>query len=210
MTRVVTNSYAVKIERREALSELLRKMETWEDADSSVGGSRRWFSFGFARIAVYPLCDENLYHDSVMVIVPRFTSFDEDFCALLLSSHQAFLLAEQISFDFWRSEKKYDAPVFVSPLLKRHLPNPSSFFQRNVRARASPGPLDYLSRAVTSQECLAMYLPCPSCPKKNCSWVTVSVACLSGSISIGFPHAGLSLRVVTEYDNVPNFLERLD
>ena len=34
-------------------------------------------------------------------------------------------------------------PFFVSPLLQR-LPNLNSLFQRNVRAYASPGPLDYL------------------------------------------------------------------
>ena len=31
------------------------------------------------------------------------------------------------------------------------------------------------------------------------------VACLSGSVSIGFPHACLSLRVVTGSDNSPNY-----
>ena len=35
----------------------------------------------------------------------------------------------------------------------------------------------------------------------------VPVTCLSGCVSIGFPHARLSLRVVTGSDNSPNFLE---
>ena len=49
-----------------------------------------------------------------------------------------------------------------SPLLQHHLPNLSSLFRVNVLAHASPGPLDYLSRAVTNQECLALDPPCPS------------------------------------------------
>ena len=34
-------------------------------------------------------------------------------------------------------------PFFVSPLLKRHLPNLCSLFQRNLRAHVSPGPRDW-------------------------------------------------------------------
>ena len=51
---------------------------------------------------------------------------------------------------------------FVSPLLKHHLPNLSSLFQMNVRAHASPSPRDYMCRAVTHRECLAMDPPCSS------------------------------------------------
>ena len=38
-------------------------------------------------------------------------------------------------------------------------------------------------------------------------WFTVSVACLSWSVSIGFPHACLSLRVVTGSNHVLHFLK---
>ena len=41
---------------------------------------------------------------------------------------------------FWRS--RCCASVFLSPLLKHHLPNRRSLFQRNVRAHVSPGPPD--------------------------------------------------------------------
>ena len=97
---------------------------------------------------------------------------------------------------------------FVSPLLKHHLPNLSSLFQMNVRAHASPGPRDYLCRAVTHRECLALDPPCSS-RLKDFSYAgsRFPVACLSGSVSIGFPRACLSLRVVTGSDNSPNFLE---
>ena len=37
-----------------------------------------------------------------------------------------------------------------------------SLFQRNVRAHPSPGPQDYLWRAVTNRECLALDPPCSS------------------------------------------------
>ena len=83
-------------------------------------------------------------------------------CALLLSSHHSFPFAEWISFGCCGSEHEHYASVFVSPLLKLHLPNLSSLFQRNVRAHAPPGPPDYLWRAVTKQECLALDLPCSS------------------------------------------------
>ena len=44
---------------------------------------------------LYPLNGEVLYHGSELVIVPRFTSFVEDFGALLLSYQVTnFLLAE--------------------------------------------------------------------------------------------------------------------
>ena len=47
------------------------------------------------------------------------------------------------NFGLQGSEYQYRASVFVSPLLKHHLPNLRSLFQRNVRAHASPDPLDY-------------------------------------------------------------------
>ena len=78
------------------------------------------------------------------------------FCALLLSSHQTFLLTERSlitssarnprnfgfssichNFGLWWSEYKYCASVFVSPLLKHHLPSLRSLFHRNVRAHVS-------------------------------------------------------------------------
>ena len=71
---------------------------------------------------------------------------------------EVYLSTEKISFGFCGSEHAHYASVFVSPLLKPHLPNPSSFFQRNVRANAPPDPLDKLWRAVTKQECLALAL----------------------------------------------------
>ena len=52
----------------------------------------------------------------------------------MLSSHQTFLLVEEISFGICVSEYEYCASILVSPLLKRRLPNLSSLFQRNVRA----------------------------------------------------------------------------
>ena len=54
------------------------------------------------------------------------------------------------------------ASVFVSPLIEHHLPSLGSLFRKNVRAHASPGPLDYLWKAVTNRECLALDPPCSS------------------------------------------------
>ena len=40
--------------------------------------------------------------------------------------------------------------------MKHHIPNLRFLFQKDVRAHASPGPLDFLWNAVTNQECLAL------------------------------------------------------
>ena len=101
------------------------------------------------------------------------------FCALLLSSHQIFLLVGKRSLiaSSARNPRNFGSQAFVAisvfaevsfntvlpflypPLLKHHHPNLSSLLQRNVRAHASPSPLDYLWRAVTNQECLALDPP---------------------------------------------------
>ena len=47
-------------------------------------------------------------------------------------------------FGLQGSKHEHCASVFVSPLLKHHLPNLRSLFQRDVRAHASPSPLDFL------------------------------------------------------------------
>ena len=103
-----------------------------------------------------------MYHDSVSVIFPRFTSFVEDLvlccCQVILffsSQNRSLLVFAEVSMNTV-------LPFFVSLLLKHHLPNPSSSFQRNVRPHAPSSPLDKLWRAVTKQECLALGLPCSS------------------------------------------------
>ena len=108
-------------------------------------------------------------------------------------------------FGLWGSEKRYCASVFVSPLLKRRLPSVSSLFQKNVRAHTSPSPRHLPWRAATNQAYLALDPPCTSRLKKSDAGSRFPVACLSGSVSIGFPHACLSLRVVTGSDNGPDF-----
>ena len=62
-------------------------------------------------------------------------------CALLLSSHKLFCSQNRFPLVFAEASMNTVLPLFVSPLLKHHLQNLSSLFQRNVRAHAPPDPL---------------------------------------------------------------------
>ena len=100
---------------------------------------------------------------------------------------------------------EYCVSVFVSPLLKHHLPNLRSLLQRSVR----------FSR-LSVKGCNQSGMLCVGSPlsvssrKKVYAGSRFPVACLSASVSIGFLHACLSLRVVTGSDNVTHLLEPLD
>ena len=160
---------------------------------------RKFFSvscevLGLTRI---PLSGENVYHDSVSVIVPRFTSFTEDFLLCCCQVTILFWSQNRSLLVFCGSKHEHCASVCVSPLLKRHLPNMSSLFQSNVRAQTPPGPLDELWWAVTKQECLALALMCSS---RVFFFVLVQ----------GFPHTRLALRVATASDDVSDSPEELD
>ena len=112
------------------------------------------------------------------------------------------------NFSLWWSEYKYCASVFVSPLLKLHLPNLRSLFQRNVRAHVSRfSGFTVKGYNQSGMPCVWSSLFISS---SLCAGPRFSVACLSWSVSIGFPRACLSLRVVTGSNNVPNFLKLFD
>ena len=73
----------------------------------------------------------------------------------------------------------------------------------------------YISRSSRStvKGCNQSGIPCAGSSlynlseKCSCAGSRLPVACVSGSVSIGFPHACLSLRVVTGSDNSPKCLE---
>ena len=100
-------------------------------------------------------------------------------------------------------------PFLCLHFLKRHLPNLCSLFQRNLRAHFST------SSRLTVTGCTQSRISCVGSSlymsSENFSHVgsRFPAACLSGSVSIGFPHACLSLRVVTGSDNGPNFSEKI-
>ena len=99
-------------------------------------------------------------------------------------------------------------PFLCLHFLKRHLPSLCSLFQRNLRAHFSRSSRWTVTGCTQSRiSCVGSSLYMPS---ENCSHVgsRFPAACLSGSVSIGFPHACLSLRVVTGSDNGPNFSEK--
>ena len=143
-------------------------------------------------------------------LVPRQRTGDSSeihFCALQFQCHQSLLFVEQISFGICRSEYEHWASIFL------YLHFCSVTFRIGVRSfrgmceHTCAGPRDSLCRAVSNQDYLALDPPCTS-HLKNVSHAgsRFPVACWSRSVSIGFPHACLSLRVGTGSDN-PNFLE---
>ena len=88
-----------------------------------------------------PLSGENLYHGSVSVTVPRFTSFGEDF--VLCCSQVTILFCSQNRSLLVFSEVSMNTMLlfFVSPLLNHHLPNLISLSEE-CASTAPPGPLD--------------------------------------------------------------------
>ena len=137
-------------------------------------------SFSFTRIWWYPLRGYILYHDSVSVIVPRFTSFVEDFvlccCQVttIFCSWNRSLIASSarnprnLGFQGYVAISDFGEVSIntVLPFLCHHFWSITfRIWVRSFRGMCehmSPGSLDLLWRAFTSQECLALDLACSS------------------------------------------------
>ena len=97
-------------------------------------------------------------------------------------------------------------PFYVSPLLKHTLHNLSSSLSEECANTC-------VSRScrLTVKGCSQSGMPCfGSSLFVSFAGPRIPEACLSRPVSIGFPHACLSLRVDTGSDNVPKFLQQLD
>ena len=144
-------------------------------------------------------------------IVPGFTSFVEDFVircyqvklfcswnrSLIASPARTFVILVLVHMSQFRSLGKWVSTLcfrfFVSPLLKHHLPNLRSLFQKSVRAHASPGP-----------------------PEKGCNQSGMLCVGSSSFISsflraeLRFPEACLALRVFIGSDDVSDLPKEFD
>ena len=150
-------------------------------------------------------------HDSVSLIGPRFNSFVEDFVLLLLSSHQTLLLVEKIPFQYLRKWVWIQFFLFCIPTFEA----PPSESEISLSEECASTCISRSSRS-SVKRCSQTRMPCVgsslflSSEKMCVLGHGFFVACLSGTVSIGFPHACLSLRVVTGSDKSPNFLELFD
>ena len=114
--------------------------------------------FGLKRIL---LSGENLYHDSVSVIVPRFTSFVEDCVLCCCQVTILFCSLNRSLLVFAKVSMNTVLQFFVSTF--EASPSESEFvLSEESASTAPPGPTDELWRAVTKQEGLALDLPCSS------------------------------------------------
>ena len=111
-------------------------MKFWFDTDSTEWG-------------------ENLYHDSVSVIVPRFTSFVEDFVLCCYQVTIPFLLAEQISFGFCGSEHEHYASFFCVSTFEAS-PSESEFSLSEERASTCVSK----SSGLSVKDCNQTGMPC--------------------------------------------------
>ena len=147
---------------------------------------RLLWSFGLTRI---PLSGENLYHGSVSVIVPRFTAFAEDFVlcccqvTILFWSQNGSLL---VFAEAWTLCFRFCVSTFETS------PSESEFSLSEECASTCVS----RSSRLTVKGCNQTRTPCVG-SSLFISFARFTVACLSWSVSIGFPHACLLLRVFT-------------
>ena len=145
-----------------------------------------------ARIRLYPLSCEILYHDSVSVFVPGFPSFVEDF--VIRCYHVTKLSARGRA-----SPVRFLQGALVILVLLR----PSQFrsYGKESKNTVSPTPLflevPNLVREVLAGVSLdADTVSSSSISSSVCAEPRLSEACLPGFVCIGFPHACLARRLV--------------
>ena len=100
-------------------------------------------------------------------------------------------------------------PFFLSPLLKHHLPKLRSLFQKECA-----GTCVSKSSGLSVKSCNQSGMPCVGSSSfissSLCAGPRFPEASLSGSVCIAFPHARLSLRVVTGSGDVSDLPEEFD
>ena len=176
-----------------------------------------WITFGFCdgkrnfRKFFSVPCEVLVCHGLWRELVPRQRIGDcseihilrKGFCALLLPSHHTFLFAEEISLGFCGRKHKHCASVFV------YLHFWSLTFR--IWVHSFSGMCEHSASRSTRlfvffKVCNQTRMPCVGSPLFiSFAGSRFLVACLPWSVSIGFPHACLSLRVCTGSDNGPNF-----